>query len=226
MTAAKTAKTLRILLGAMGVGVMAYGIWGFTTAPEITARPEIGQWLIAGVIAHDALLAPTVFLLGAATYRVTGARMRGRLAALLLIGGSLALISLPALTQKGHNPNHTVLPLDYARNLGVLLAALAAIVVLLSVADARRARRRRRRLPAAPEPTPEPPQARTPELEPELESDLQLEPELDAKAEPIAPEPSPPQPTEPELEQPPPTPTLPIDQSTADVDEDSGPKLS
>lgn len=138
-------KAARVLLGAVGVGVMAYGVQGFATARDVTARAEIGKWLVVGVIAHDALLAPTVFLLGAAAQRVTGARLRGRLAALLLIGGSLSLIAYPALSQKGANPNHTVLPLDYARNLSVLLAALASAVVLLSVVDAWRGRRAARR---------------------------------------------------------------------------------
>ena len=175
-------KTARILLGATGVGVMAYGIVGFTTAPDVTARTEVEQWLIAGVIAHDALLAPTVFLLGAAAYRITGARLRGRLAALLLIGGSLVLISLPALDQKGQNPNHTVLPLDYARNLGVLLAGLVGAFVLLSVADTLRIRRRQRRLRAAEvvevvEPEPETETEAEAAIEPEPESEPEAEPE-------------------------------------------------
>lgn len=184
MTAAKAA---RILLGTAGVGMMAYGIVGFATAPEITARTEVGQWLLAGVIAHDALLAPTVFVLGAVAYRATGARLRGRLAALLLIGGSLLLISLPALAQKGRNSNHTVLPLDYARNLSVLLASLVGLFILLSAADTLRTRRRRRHLPT--------PEAAEPEPGPEPES----EPEVAPK-----PKPSPPAAMEPVTPQPPP----------------------
>jgi hypothetical protein len=135
------ATKLRIALGTVGVGVLAYGAWGIMTDSVITARVEIGQWLVAAVIAHDALLAPVVFLLCAAAFRVTGARLRGRLAAGLLIGGSLVLIAIPGLTQQGRNVNRTVLPLDYARNLGVLLAALAAALLLLSALDAVRARR-------------------------------------------------------------------------------------
>jgi hypothetical protein len=135
------AAKLRIALGTVGVGVLAYGVWGIMTDPVITARAEIGRWLIAGVIAHDALLAPVVFLLCAAAFRVTGARLRGRLAAGLLIGGSLVLIAIPGLTQQGRNTNRTVLPLDYARNLAALLAGLAAVLLLLSAVDAVRARR-------------------------------------------------------------------------------------
>ncbi len=155
-------KIARVLLGAVGVGVMAYGVQGFATARDVTARTEIGKWLVVGVIAHDALLAPTVFLLGAAAHRFTGARLRGRLAALLLIGGSLSLIAFPALSQKGANPNHTVLPLDYARNLSVLLAALAGAVVVFSVVDALRGRRVHRRLRTADAPAAEPEPAPAP----------------------------------------------------------------
>ena len=191
------AKGLRVLLGAAGVGVMAYGAWGFATAPDIVARPEIGEWLIAGIIVHDALLAPTVFVISAAAYRTTGVRLRGRLAALLLIGGSLLLISLPSLMQKGSNPNHTVQPLDYTRNISALLAALAAVVVLLSSADALRNRRhRRRRLlstrdpksaqpepESLPQPQPQPPEPEPARQEPEPDEPALEEPALEEPAQ-------------------------------------------
>ena len=65
---------------------------------------------------------------------------------LLLVCGSLVLVSVPALLQQGRNPNPTVLPLDYARNLAVLLAAIAGAAALYAVLDARRRRRRAARL--------------------------------------------------------------------------------
>lgn len=205
----RTAKTMRILLGAAGVAVMGYGLQGFLTAPEITARPEVGEWLIAAIILHDALLAPAVFVLSAAAYRTTGVRLRGRLAALLLIGGSLVLISYPALSQKGNNPNHTVLPLDYARNLSAVLAALAAIVVLLSVTDLLRSRRRRKLLRAVREPEPIETEAPQPELsEPEAAEPERIEPEArqpepdEPEASPSEPEPEEPEPEEPEPNEP------------------------
>ena len=134
-------RAFRLALGALGVGVFGYGLRGLLTEPEISDKPAVGEWLVGGVIGHDALLAPVVFLLCAIAYRFTSARWRGRLAALLLIGGSLFLISIPALLRQGLNRNTTVLPLDYARNLGVLLAVLVAAMALYGGLDAALRRR-------------------------------------------------------------------------------------
>ena len=123
-----TARNLRIGLGALGVATLGYGVYGLFNESGIRDQAAVGEWLVGGVIGHDFLLAPVVFVLGAVAHRFTDARWRGRLAAVLLIGGSLTLISIPALLRQGLNRNKTVLPLDYARNLGVLLAVLVAAV--------------------------------------------------------------------------------------------------
>lgn len=127
-----TARNLRIGLGALGVATLGYGVYGLFNESGIRDQAAVGEWLVGGVIGHDFLLAPVVFGLGAVAYRFTDARWRGRLAAVLLIGGSLTLISIPALLRQGLNRNKTVLPLDYARNLGVLLAVLVAAVAAYS----------------------------------------------------------------------------------------------
>ena len=143
------AKALRLALGGLGVGVLGYGVFGLLTERAISDPAAVGQWLVVGLLAHDALLAPFVFLLCALAFRFTGSRWRGRLAGLLLVGGSLVLISIPALLQEGRNPNSTVLPLDYARNLGILLAVLVVAMALYGGLDAGRRRRAIRRRAAA-----------------------------------------------------------------------------
>ena len=132
---------LRFALGGLGAAVLGYGVVGLLTEPAIRDPEGVGEWLVVGLLVHDAVLAPLVFAACALAYRIIGARGRGRLAALLLTGGSLVLISIPALVRHGRNANPTVLPLDYARNLGVLLAVLLGVSVLYSVADAVRRRR-------------------------------------------------------------------------------------
>ncbi|HTJ67461.1 MAG TPA: hypothetical protein VL551_08045 [Actinospica sp.] len=144
-----TARTLRATLGGLGVLTAGYGVYGLLNEHVITDRAAVGEWLVAGVIGHDFLLAPAVFILCAIVYRLTNARWRGRLAAFLLIGGSLVAVSIPALIRQGLNRNTTVLPLDYARNLTVLLAILAAIMVVYSIADRTRRHRATRKAAAA-----------------------------------------------------------------------------
>jgi hypothetical protein len=172
-------RIFRLSLGALGVGVLGYGVRGLLTEREISDHAAVGEWLVGGVIGHDALLAPVVFVLCAIAYRFTDARWRGRLAALLLIGGSLILISVPALLRKGLNSNKTVLPLDYARNLGVLLAVLVAAFALYGGIDAARRRRAIRRAAAAqdePEEPEEPAEADN-ELQLGLETGPEIEPD-------------------------------------------------
>lgn len=144
-------RIFRLALGALGLATLAYGVNGLFNEPEISDRAAVGQWLVGGVIGHDFIIAPVVFVLGAIVYRFTSARWRGRLAALLLIGGSLFLISIPALLRQGMNANPTVLPFDYARNLSAVLAVLVAIMAVYGAVDARRRHRRARRLAAATE---------------------------------------------------------------------------
>ncbi|HEX4787018.1 MAG TPA: hypothetical protein VH372_01045 [Actinospica sp.] len=136
-----TARILRFALGGLGAAVFGYGVVGLLTEPAIRDPGAVGEWLVVGLLVHDAVLAPLVFAACAIAYRFTGPRRRGRLAALLLAGGSLVLISVPALDRHGKNANPTVLPLDYARNLGVLLAVLAGASALYGGADALRRRR-------------------------------------------------------------------------------------
>ena len=188
-------RVFRLLLGALGVGVLLYGVRGLLTERNISDHAAVGEWLVGGVIGHDALLAPVVFVLCAIAYRFTDARWRGRLAALLLIGGSLILISIPALLRKGLNSNKTVLPLDYARNLGVLLAVLVAVFALYGGIDASRRRRAVRREAAA-EADDEPPEEVAAQDEPDepaepAEADNELGTELETEPEPG---------TEPEIE--------------------------
>jgi hypothetical protein len=140
---------LRFALGAVGAAVLGYGVYGLLTEPAISDLGNVGEWLVAGVVLHDAVLAPLVFAACALAYRGVGARLRGRLAALLLVGGSLVLVSVPALLQQGRNANPTVLPLDYARNLAVLLAVVVGAAALYAGVDARRRRRAARREQAA-----------------------------------------------------------------------------
>lgn len=131
---------LRLFLGAVGVATSVYGVWGLLTERYIRMPSAVGEWLLGGLILHDAVLAPVVFVLCAIAYRVTSAKVRGRLAFLLLVGGSVSLVALPAILRKGHNANPTVLPMDYARNLAGLLAVLVGCVLLVAGVGALRGR--------------------------------------------------------------------------------------
>lgn len=165
----------RIALGAFGVWVGSIGLRALLRGHPFAANAPVGRWLVSGVLAHDAVIAPTVFLLGAVTVRLAGPRTRQALAAILLIGGSVLIVGLPDVLRKGHNANSTVTPLNYTRNLLIVLLAVVAGVVLTTAASALRQRRRDR---PAPEPVAVP-------TEPTTDAE-ETEPEAEAEAGPVA----------------------------------------
>jgi hypothetical protein len=172
----------RIALGAFGVWVASIGLRALLRGHPFAANAPVGRWLVSGVLAHDAVIAPTVFLLGAVTVRLVGPRTRQALAAILLIGGSVLIVGLPDVLRKGRNANPTVTPLDYTRNLLIVLLAVVGGVVLATAASALRQRRRDRGapMPLVPsEPGPEMYEAE-PEPEPEPEADGVAEADTDA----------------------------------------------
>lgn len=144
-SAIRPALLARIALAAFGVWVASIG----ARMLLLSRRPSFltesaGRWLLGGVLAHDAVIAPTVFLLGAVLTRFTGARTRQALAAILLIGGSVLIVGLPNALRKGTNANATVNPLDYNRNLAIVLLAVVGGVTLSALAGATRRHRHAR----------------------------------------------------------------------------------
>ena len=209
----RVSTALRLGVGAGGVAMMGFGVWTLWVEKARIGLPaSIGRWLLGGVIGHDAILAPVVFIACAVAGRLTGARMRRALALFLLAGGSLVIVGLPDILRSGDNPNPTVTPLDYPRNLTIALGAVAVIAVLSVVPGGVRDRRRRARearlrvqaeaalarakekamaqdaahAQADAEPAPEP------EPEPKLELELEPEPEPKPEPEPQAPSAGPP----------------------------------
>jgi len=141
----RAATAMRTCVGAVGVAMLGFGAWNLLWHQRAQVGPPdaVGKWLLGGVILHDAILAPLVFLACAVVWRHTGARVRRALALFLLAGGSLVIIALPDILRSGDNPNPTVTPLDYPRNLTITLVVLAIVAVLSVAAGAGRDRYRR-----------------------------------------------------------------------------------
>jgi hypothetical protein len=157
----RAAMGARLTAGAVGVAMLTYGAWHLLNAHDVGPTESIGKWLLGGVIVHDGILAPIVFAGCALAWRFTGVRLRRGLAVFVLAGGSVAIVALPSALRSGDNSNPTVTPLDYPRNLAVVLGGLAVCVLLYVVGGHLNDRRRSGHL-AEPEPETQP------ELEPEL----------------------------------------------------------
>lgn len=189
MTAtSKTTQTLRILLASAGIAMLTYGAWGILHGAHETALESIGRWLLYGLLLHDAVLAPLVFSIGYVAYRITGPRLRRSLAAILLIAGSAVVITLPELLLPAGNTNPTVHPLNYARDLTIVVGsviAAAALYVLFATRHERAVARRHALAQARQTPTPPAP-APTHTLDPTPSQSLQSD-----EAAPPSPTPEP-----------------------------------
>ncbi|SDL81727.1 hypothetical protein [Streptomyces wuyuanensis] len=119
------AAPLRYVTGALGVVMMAVG-----AALVLSNRdaPGVLVWLGGALVLHDAVLAPLVLGVG---LLVAGLPARGVVRGALVVGGSLVLVTLPLLLRPGAPPNPSALPLPYARNLVIVLGAVAGAACLV-----------------------------------------------------------------------------------------------
>ena len=105
---------------AAGWAVMAYGVVGF--ASHVGRPLDTARWLVATALAHDTLVAPLAVLVGLAVAALVPRRGRGPVMA-GLVGTAVVLgFSYPLLRGFGRRPdNPSILPLDYARNVAIVV---------------------------------------------------------------------------------------------------------
>jgi hypothetical protein len=90
-------RVLRFTVVLAGAAIMLYGIDGLLTSPQILHPGNVVRWMLAGVVLHDAVLAPAVFVLAWLATRWTPPRVRWILGAALLTAGALVLVAAPIL---------------------------------------------------------------------------------------------------------------------------------
>jgi hypothetical protein len=122
-------RAARVVL--VGVGILGLALGGYVLVDTVALRrlPGLALWIGAAIVLHDAVLAPIVFGLGVLTRRA-GHRVAGSVImtvqATIVLGSLITLIVLPMLAaQRLGAKNPTVLPLDYAANLGLFWLILA-----------------------------------------------------------------------------------------------------
>lgn len=102
---------------AAGVALVVLGFAGLV----MDSDPAGWAWWFGGaLVAHDAILVPAVLIVGLAVRRAGWA-----VRAAVIVAGAVTLATLPtvlALGRRADNPS--ILPLDYGRNLLLVLAAL------------------------------------------------------------------------------------------------------
>lgn len=122
-------RALRFSLGAVGVVLALVGVWhllgnGFADLAATVA------WLVGGVVAHDALIAPLVVLLGVGLLPRLPSWGRGPAVAGFVVLLTVTLPAVPVLGRFGAKPDDRwLLPRPYgALWLGFALVVVAAVV--------------------------------------------------------------------------------------------------
>lgn len=118
----------RLLIGALGVGLMGYGIVRILTDAKDTKPVSLLKWLIGALLVHDLLIAPVVIGIGWLLARYVPPRARRHLQAGLIVGGLVSALGVLLIWRQGKYGAASLglLQQDYRRNLLILLAAVAA----------------------------------------------------------------------------------------------------
>ncbi|MEU8175194.1 hypothetical protein AB0C14_20130 [Microbispora hainanensis] len=128
------------LLGyAIGGGLIITGLAGLLVDARHSDPLGWALWFGGLVVAHDGVLVPLVLLVGVAVARL---RTPPWVRAGLIVAAVLCLVALPMVSGLGRRAdNPSLLPLDYGRNLLVVLGLVALVTAIAAIAT--RLRRRR-----------------------------------------------------------------------------------
>ena len=126
----------RLLLGALGVAVAAYGAW-LLLQEDFADLVDTALWLAGGVVLHDFLLVPLTLLLGVALVRLLPANVRAPVAGGLVVLGTVTLMAVPVLGGWGANAdNPTILDRNYTVG-WLVVAGVTMLLVVLTIARRR-----------------------------------------------------------------------------------------
>ncbi len=115
---------------ALGVPVIAYGVWGALGEADRVHPPELARWVVGAAVLNDVVLLPVVLAAGWAARRFVPARAWPAVRAGLMVSGALVLVAWPFVRGYGRSRgNPSLFPRNYATGLGSAL-----VVVWLAVA--------------------------------------------------------------------------------------------
>lgn len=115
-------RATRAILVVVGV---AFGVWGVWLMRDFTSEQlvSLAIWLVAGLLVHDAVLAPLTIALGAGAARLLP--QHAALGIAFLLWATLTVTFAPVLSGQGGKPdNDTILNQPYGPAWWVLTALL------------------------------------------------------------------------------------------------------
>lgn len=135
-------------LVGLGVLAMGWGLRGIVVEAERVHPRSFGTWFVGSLVAHDFVIAPLVFAVGALLLPRVRPPYRACVQGALIVTGVLVLVSIPVVGGYGRRAdNPSTLPLDYDRNLVVIVALVWAVAFAVAAWQVWRHRPRRASAP-------------------------------------------------------------------------------
>ncbi|MGJ9413739.1 hypothetical protein ACHAAC_13635 [Aeromicrobium sp. CF4.19] len=129
----------RLALGTTGVGVGLYGAYLLLSRQDVDQLVSAGIWLAAGVLLHDAVLAPVVLAVMWLAARALPGWSRPAAATGFVVLGSVSIVAIPVLGRFGaRSDNPTLLPRDYVNSWWWLAVTVVVAVVAAALVSRRR----------------------------------------------------------------------------------------
>ena len=120
----------RIILAILGILVLLYGIVNLFIHIPIQTLLMVAVWLVAALIIHDAVIAPSVVGVGWLLRRFLPDRARRYVQMGLIIAAAVTIIAVPMIYRRGSQPpQKTLLIQNYAANLALLLGIIAGVTL-------------------------------------------------------------------------------------------------
>jgi hypothetical protein len=131
----------RLAVGVVGVALVANGLRGIVVNSGDTHPLVWAKWLIGSALVHDLLLAPFIAVVGFLVSRFVPRFVRAPIQVGLLVSATVLIVGLTAILSTGgrhYRDNASLLPLPYARNLLIVLAAAWFAIAVAVVVKYRR----------------------------------------------------------------------------------------
>lgn len=117
-----------------GMALSAYGLAGLLGDVAVGDTMSWLKYFAGGLLVHDLVWAPLVVLGSVVLVRVVPARVRPVVQGALIVTAAVLLVGYPVVNGSGRLGNNpSILPLDYPRNLVIVLAAVWTVAVALMV---------------------------------------------------------------------------------------------
>lgn len=127
---------------ALGWAIMAYALRGVFDEYGNTNPPQLVRWVIGAAVLHDLLLAPVVTALAVVLAKVLPRWARGPVIGALALSALVAVFSVPLVRTFGRRElNSSTLPLDYGRNVVIVIVGIWLVAAVMVVVRGIRGRR-------------------------------------------------------------------------------------